>query len=220
MTKRRQVFEVVSTLVVVACAVAAVGMQAYRLTASERAQHSPSQIEDWREQSASGIWLGRADAELVVTTFVDFTCAYCRALAPVLDSLRLEQGDRLAIVFHHYPLGRVLSMPSAIAGECACRQGRFGEVAQVLYDEVAAPGPRPPDWAPDWAAIAARGGVSYVAEFLECIELPEDSFPRIGKGKEVGRRAGVRGTPTVWVNGTPTDVRDFAGFQALWEGRR
>lgn len=212
-TQRRVVFEVATTLVVVACAVAVVGMTGYRfLSVSEPPQHlGLPQVEDWREESASGIRMGPSDAEFVVTTFIDFTCRYCRALAPVLDSLASDQADRVAFVFHHYPLGRTWSVPSAVTAECAYRQDRFREVAPVLYDEVAALGDAPPDW----RSIAERGGIPRVAEFLECIELPESSFPRIAKGKDVGLRTGVRGTPTVWVNGTPTEARDLAGLKAL-----
>jgi len=210
MRRRRQVFEVASTLVVVVCALVVVGIQTHSLFSSQEPEQG--QVEDWREVSASGIWMGPSDAEFIVTAFIDFTCPYCRALAPVLDSLETTFDNRVAVVFHHYPLGRTWSLQAAIAAECAYRQGRFRDVARVLYDELAT------DAEPDWASIAEEGGVSRVAEFLKCVDQPEDSFPRIGNSMEVGRRSGVRGTPTVWVNGTPTDARDLAGFEAVFEG--
>jgi protein-disulfide isomerase len=213
MNKKRQVFEVGSTVLVVACAVAMVGMTAYRFS-SVPGGPQVSHVEDWREKSASGIWVGQPDAEFVVTTFIDFTCPYCRTLAPVLDSLASRHGDRVAVVMHHYPLGGTWSTPSAIAAECAHHQGRFREVVPALYGEVAASG----DTSPDWASVAEAGGVPRIDEFVECIELPEDAFPRIAEGRAVGQRTGVRGTPTVWLNGTPTDVRDLAGFEELLEG--
>lgn len=212
MGTRRQVFEVVSTILVVACAAAVVAMQGYHFLSSPEPE-GHVQVERWREVNALGIWMGHPDAEFIVTTFIDFTCPYCRALAPVLDSLEADQGDRLAIVFHHYPLSRTWSIPSAIAAECAYRQGRFREVAPVLYDAVADLREAPPDW----TSVAEQGGIPHVREFLACIELPEDSFPRIDTGKRVGRRTGVRATPTVWVNGTPTEVRDLDGFKSLLE---
>jgi protein-disulfide isomerase len=204
------VFELTSTLVVVACAVAVVGMQASGFVSTPE-EMEYEQVEDWREESASGIWIGDPEAEFVVTVFIDFTCPYCRALSPVLDSLATDQRDRLAISFHHYSLGRTWSIPSAVAAECAHRQGRFREVARLLYDAVASPRDAPPDW----GTIAMNGRVPRVAEFMDCTELPVDSFPRIAKGQEVGGRTGVRGTPTIWVNGTPTAVRDRAGLVAL-----
>jgi protein-disulfide isomerase len=66
---------------------------------------------------------------------------------------------------------------------------------------------------PDWTALAEEAGVRDLAEFEACISLPESEFPRIASGSELGRRTGVRGTPTAWVNGRVTGARDFASFE-------
>lgn len=55
-----------------------------------------------------------------------------------------------------------------------------------------------------WRRFAEEAGVGDLDGFEACVALPADSFPRIARGREVGERTGVRGTPTVWINGTVT----------------
>jgi protein-disulfide isomerase len=33
------------------------------------------------------------------------------------------------------------------------------------------------------------------------MEVPPEAFPRIGAGRALGERLGVRGVPSVWING-------------------
>jgi protein-disulfide isomerase len=56
-----------------------------------------------------------------------------------------------------------------------------------------------------WGSFATEVGLKDTTAFARCIRLPVDSFPRIGAGLELGRRNGVRGTPTLWINGHRID---------------
>jgi len=75
-------------------------------------------VENWRGVREFGILLGQADAPLVVTAFMDFTCPFSRSLALVTDSLLRQIPNDVALAFLHFPLqGRTPSPPPAVALE-------------------------------------------------------------------------------------------------------
>jgi hypothetical protein len=65
-----------------------------------------------------------------------------------------------------------------------------------------------------WTSFAVDAGVRDVQAFNDCSRLPVDAFPRIGAGLDLGRRTGVRGTPTVWVNGNRIGRSDAEALRA------
>lgn len=145
---------------------------------------------------------------MVVAAFMDFTCPFCRDLVPVFDSLSAEFPGEVAIEFHHFPLhGHEFTIPSAIASECAQRQGRFAAMYRTLYSQMEAIGSRP------WKALAVEAGLPDLDSFEECIHLPPEAFDRIAAGRELGERIGVTGTPKVWVNGEFFPGRSLAAFR-------
>ena len=124
-----------------------------------------------------------------------------------------ESGSRgyptqAALVFQHFPLdGRPLSMPSAVAAECAERQDRFGPMYQLLFAQQESLGSK------DWGELAEEAGIPDVGTFEECMKLPADSFPRIEAGRALGLRRNIRGTPTLFVNGRRFGGRSFEEFR-------
>jgi len=146
---------------------------------------------------------------MVIATFMDFTCPYCRSLVPVLDSVLSAFPADVAVDFHHFPLdSHEFAVPGAVAAECAHRQGRFGHMYHVLYDQMESIGMK------QWREFAADAGIPDVAAFERCIQLPVDSFLRIGAGRALGESIGVVGTPTIWVNGRQHSGRSVEAFRA------
>jgi protein-disulfide isomerase len=153
-------------------------------------------VEEWREWDESGIRIGAEEASMVVTVFSDFCCPFCRDLVPVLDSLRAEFPDDVAIEHHHFPLNRhEFAVPSAVAAECADQQGVFPAFYRMLFSQMDSIGSKA------WGAFAAEAGVLDLPAFEECIQAPPDDFPRIAAGRALGERISVRSVPSVWVNG-------------------
>jgi protein-disulfide isomerase len=145
---------------------------------------------------------------LTVVEFMDFQCPYCARWAARLDSLGAEFGDAVQVTLDHFPLPRhPHALPAAIAAECAHEQGAFPELKRALFAGQAGFGSRP------WGSFAEEAGVPDLELFAECSARSPDSFERIGHGMELGRRVGVRGTPTVWINGV-------SGQPSLAEARR
>lgn len=211
MSRSRTVLETAATVVLTAAAVAVASFYVYgqiaRGPGSGPQAVDGSEIENWEDDTALGIRVGPAEAGMVVTEFMDFTCPFCAMVSPAVDSLLSRYPADVALVFQHFPLnGRTLSLPSAVAAECAERQGRFRPMYQLLFAQQDSLGTR------DWVSFAREAGISDLAAFEECVKLPADSFPRIGGGRELGLQRNVTGTPTLFVNGRRFGGRSFEEF--------
>lgn len=139
---------------------------------------------------------GPFEAELTLVEFGDFECPYCRDAAPVIDEVRAELGDRLRFVFRHFPLHEVHphALAAATASEMAALEGRFWPMHASLYS----PGP-PRLTQPDLREHALVAGVDPDRVTWPSTRLVED---RVEADFNAGVRSGVRGTPTLIVNGT------------------
>lgn len=201
------VWDVVSTAIVAAAAVRMLGFYLY--DRSGRAAESPDRhVQDWEEWAESGFRVGPKDATMVVATFIDFQCPFCKTFAPVLDSVLTEFEGEAALEFHHFPLqSHEFALPAAIAAECADRQGRFIQMYHTLYAQWDSVGET------RWGALAADAGIRDIPAFEACTQLPADTFERIGAGRALGERIGVIGTPTVYVNGRSFNGRSVAAFR-------
>lgn len=139
------------------------------------------------------------DEAVTVVSYGDFLCPYCRRLIPVLRRLREALGDRLVYVFRHFPNERAHPGAELVAraAEAAAMQGQFWP----MHDRVF--GREPP--------ITER----VLLDFAHGLGLDMDRFAADLRGDEVRRRVeedieearanGVRGTPTLFVDGVRYD---------------
>lgn len=216
MSKPRTFLETAATVVLTTAAVAVASVYVYGQVTDRVA--SPVEVEEageianWREETALGIRIGPDDARMVVTEFMDLTCPFCAMVVPVVDSLLCHYPADAALVFQHFPLeGRSHSMPSAVAAECAERQGRFEPMYRLLFAHQESLGNK------DWRAFAEEAGIPDLTAFEACLTLPVDSFPRIDAGRDLGRRRNLRGTPALYVNGRRFGGRSFDEFRTVAE---
>ena len=134
-----------------------------------------------------------------IVVYADYLCPYCRRLRRVLKRLRRVLGPRLQYVFRHFPNEHAHPGAEFAAGvsEAAARQGRFWEVHDWLYDS------EPP--------ITQ----SQLLDFVRSLGLDMDQFEqdvhdeaarqRVLEDIADGRRNGVSGTPTVFIDGVRYD---------------
>jgi protein-disulfide isomerase len=140
---------------------------------------------------------GRIDAPLALVEYGDFECPYCRAAAPVIEQVRKRLGAELRFAFRHFPLHELHphALAAATAAEMAALEGRFWPMHDSLY----APGP-PRLTQADLRAHAATVGVDPDKVVWPATRVVED---RVEADFNSGVRSGVRGTPTLFVNGEP-----------------
>jgi len=140
--------------------------------------------------------LGPSNAPLVIVEFADFECPHCGAAAPVIHSV-IEDPEfkpKTRFVFKHYPLpGHTHAEPCARAAAAAQNQGKFWEMHDQLFthqDNLTDP---------EVEGYAKKLGLDM--EKFKTDWSSNDSKDKVAKDKEVGSKAGVVGTPSVFVNG-------------------
>jgi NhaA family Na+:H+ antiporter len=132
---------------------------------------------------------GPASAKVTIVEYADFECPYCGRLQPILEEV-LRQNPDVRMVFRHFPL-RTLhprAAPAAIVAEAAADQGRFWEMHDILYSNQRFLTDA------DLERYAAQLGVEPWADVPRHVA-------RIAVDEESGQASGVRGTPTLFING-------------------
>jgi protein-disulfide isomerase len=143
--------------------------------------------------------LGSANAPAHIEEFGDFQCPPCGIFHPILEKMHEEFGDKLRITFREYPLpGHNHAVAAASAAEAAGMQKRFWEMHDLIYEHQA-------DWkdkydvAPIFEGYAKQIGLD-VERWKRDI-ASEQVSQRIFLDNRRGQSMGVRGTPTVFLNG-------------------
>jgi diadenylate cyclase len=156
---------------------------------------------------------GPKDAPVMLVKYGDYECPYCGEAHPVLKELQERVGEQVRFIFRHFPLDTVhpRARRAAQAAEAAASQGRFWEMHDLLYE-------RQDD-------LGEEDLMRYAAELeLDLRRFEEDLTNddhawRIEEDRLGGDRAGVRGTPTLFVNGVRYSGRvDLDGLLAAVEG--
>lgn len=136
-----------------------------------------------------------AAAPLVgIVVFSDFECVYCGSLVPTLARVLERYAGDVAIQFRHFPLkSHARAVPAAKVAIAAAAEGRFWEV----HDRLFSAGGRLQD--EDLERIAVEAGVDRMKLRARLASADADAI--LERDREAAARFGVRGTPTMFVNG-------------------
>ena len=129
---------------------------------------------------------------------------------PVLEQVLEKNPNQVKLVFKNFPLrNHKFAMPAAIAALAAEKQGKFWEFHDLLFKDY------------------NRLNEQKIKEIAQQLNLDMEKFEKDRKDPRIraminrelseGNRAGVRGTPTVFINGRLLRNRNPAGFQELIE---
>lgn len=139
--------------------------------------------------------LGNKNAPIQFVVYSDFECPVCQQYEDTIKKVRDFFGDKVVIVFRHYPLRmHDNALPAAIASECAADQGKFWEMHDQLFLDNMAGELSNEKYIENAKIIGLE-----VVKFAQC--LHENShrneiLVEMGNGK----LAGVNGTPATFIN--------------------
>ena len=153
--------------------------------------------------------LGPANAPVTIVEYSDYLCPYCQKAEEALAKVLARHQGKVKFIHRDYLLGRPRSMAVAKAALCAGDQGRFWEYRSDLLTTTGG------DWSDtDLEGRAARLGVK-TDDFRACLASDKhDQF--VLDSSEEGRKLGVSGTPTFFVNGRRlTGVRSEADLDEV-----
>jgi protein-disulfide isomerase len=192
----------VGTITMVTCAlvvtVLAVRREHSAGTVTPSAAAIPQRQADWETYAADGHSIGDSAAAVTIVEFADFECPYCRRFAATIDSLRANKQS-VRIVFRHFPIaGHRFAIAAARASECAGDQGRFEQMHRVLYANQDSLGLQ------SWIWFGRRAGVADTARFNRCV-ISGAPIAALARDTAAAHRLGVRGTPTLLLNGWRID---------------
>lgn len=141
-------------------------------------------------------FIGNANAKVTVVAFVDFQCSACASFSPLMKQVVNEFGGNTRLVIRDYPLASIHenAIQSALAGFAARQQGKFFEMADLMYRNQSAL---------DKASL--RGYATQLGLNLEKFDADLQSpaaAAEISKDIADGTSCGVNGTPTIFVNGS------------------
>ena len=138
--------------------------------------------------------IGPADAPITIIEFSDFQCPYCTMAAETVREVRAKYGDKVRVVYRHFPLPMHRQAGKASeASECAHDQGKFWEYHDMLFADQ-----RP--WSQSDLLGYAKELKLDMAAFEPCLMggakagVVEDDLAD-------GRVVGMSGTPGFYING-------------------
>jgi protein-disulfide isomerase len=152
---------------------------------------------------------GPESAPVTITEFSDYQCPFCARNEPLLSDMLKQYPDKVRLVFKHFPLVSIhqYAMPAAKAAVAAQKQGKFWEMHEKLF------------------ANQRALGEQQIKQYAQEIGLDMTKFETDMKSPEVQKqiqddmalatKVGIRGTPTVFVNGKILQNRSLEGFKQV-----
>jgi protein-disulfide isomerase len=154
---------------------------------------------------------GPANATVTLVEFSDFQCPYCSRAAEVLRAVKAKYADKVRVVFRQFPLSfHNNAHVAAEAALAAHAQGKFWQFHDRLFANQ--------------QALSRADLEKYAAE----VGLKMPAFKKALDGKtyaaqvdadvDLGNGVGVRGTPTMFLNGKRVEnATDSGSVLALIE---
>lgn len=149
---------------------------------------------------------GPEDAPVTIVVFDDFQCPYCARLVPLLEEVLAAYPKEVRLVFKHFPLrSHSQARPAAIASMAAYRQGHFWPYHDLLFKNQ--------------RGLSDESYENFARELnLNLEKFAADMRDRAIEEKIIsdqreGSAAGVRGTPSIFINGRLLEQRSLEGFK-------
>jgi protein-disulfide isomerase len=154
---------------------------------------------------------GPKDAPVTIVKFSDYQCPYCARADPLVNEVLAAFPTNVNYTYKQFPLTSIHpnAMPAAKAALAAGMQGKYWEMHKLLFDNYRALG------AEDLKKYAGEIGLD-VPKWEKDMNSQEVQ-QQINLDMEQARSAGVRGTPTIFVNGKKLQERSLEGFKAAVE---
>jgi len=156
---------------------------------------------------------GKADSKVTLLEFADFECPACGAEYPTVKKLEDAYGDKVRFVYRNFPIpGHVNGIPAAYAAGAAGNQGKFFEMAGLLFTNQGT-----------WTAMDSATLATTLDGYAKSMGLNMDKFhadinsdavkAKVDKDAQSGVKAGVDSTPTFFLNGVLTQSRTYDEFK-------
>lgn len=142
---------------------------------------------------AKGPSRGNASAKVVIVEFADFECGFCAKAHETVMGVMKSYGDKVRLVFRHYPLSFHAKAPKAAeATACADEQGKFWELHDALFESQ--------ELGVEALKMQARRTGLDEQKFNSCLDSGRTAA-LVKRDMAAGQQVGVSGTPAFFING-------------------
>lgn len=136
-------------------------------------------------------FLGASNAMMTIVEFADFSCSNCKIFDPILRNFAKDNPDKIKLIFRNFPITDNYLM--AQASYCANDQNKFWQMHDKLFSDQT-------DFSREKINKMAEDLSINMDIFSQCIDSGKYNT-KISQDLETGLKAGVKGTPTIFVNG-------------------
>lgn len=155
---------------------------------------------------------GKVGSKVTIIEYGDFQCPPCGSMYPKIKAITKEYKDQVQFVFRNFPIATSHPNAKAAAGtaEAAGLQGKYWEMHDKIYAGQA-----------DWSELSGNERTNFFANYAKELNLDMDKFnadlaaapttinKKIDFDIGLGKKAGVEGTPSFYLNGTKLDSATY-----------
>ena len=152
--------------------------------------------------------MGKKDAPVTIVEFSDFQCPYCARLQPTLKQVLDAYPNDGKLVYKDFPLSfHKQATNAAKAARAAGEQGKYWEMHDLIFK--------------DYNTLADDSFKKYAEQLNLDVNRFMTDFQStkydvlIQADIALGRKVGVQGTPTLFLNGKRMQQRSFEHFKEL-----
>ena len=155
--------------------------------------------------NANSPFVGPKDAKIVLVEFFDFSCGYCKRLAPAVEEI-IKKNPDVKVVFKPITFVAQISKYAAQAALAAQEQGKFLEMYSVMLGSEA----RLTEEIIN--NMAEKAGLDMAKFKADVASAKVEAI--IQEVADLSNVLQIRGVPALVLNGTQIQVIDEAGIQA------
>ena len=150
--------------------------------------------------------IGPKDAKVNIVAFLDFQCPYCGQIYPTLQEVLKKYPKEVNLIIKHYPLTSIhkAAENAAVASLAAARQKKYKALNDILFNNYR-------NITDDSIKTYAKEAGLDMTAFDKDVKDPELK-KIIADDMKQGQKLGVRGVPSIYINGKPLKGRSIDVF--------
>jgi protein-disulfide isomerase len=168
--------------------------------AAFRARFAPEEVKDIDVGDSPG--KGAKEPVVTIVEWADFECPFCGVAQPLLSQVVQRHPDTVRLVFKHYPLSMHQDAEGAArAAVAAGMQGKFWELHSLFFQNQEGLNEA------GLEKLAKQAGLD-VTQF-NTDRKSEAVADRVATDRKQADGFGLKGTPTIYINGRSFDLEKF-----------
>ena len=158
----------------------------------------------------NSVIIGKKNAPVTIIMFSDFQCPFCnRFYLGVRDTLK-AYPDKVRLIIKNFPLPfHPNARPAAKLALAASEQGKYKEMMEALLESGADVSDA------KVKEDAQKTGINYNRLMADVKKNDAKYEALLEEDAKLVQSSDVRGTPTFYINGKKSQVRDAAGYKEL-----